>query len=223
MAVPQQQRARETRQRLIEGSARVFARLGYTATALSDIHAETAISKGALYFHFRSKEEVARAVLAEEQRIAQASAERVIAAAPSSLAAAMALCADFGRLVSSDDVVRAGVRLTNEADRFDPPLASPFEDWIPAIAALLSAAVAEGDVRAEVDTDALARFVIPAFTGVQLVSAVLTGYDDLPERLREMWLLLLPGIAVPEQMERIRSVLDDTLPGSWPESTKRPA
>jgi hypothetical protein len=37
-----------------------------------------------------------------------------------------------------------------------------------------------------------------AFTGVQLVSNVLTRRSDLPDRVDEMWQILLPGIVCDE-------------------------
>ena len=134
----QQQRAHLTRERAIEGAAAVFARVGYAAASISDISAETGVSKGSLYFHFSSKEEIARAVLEREQELGKASAERVIAASASSLEASMGLCADFAHWMSTSILARAGVRLTTETTAFDPPLRGPFEDWMPLIGALLA-------------------------------------------------------------------------------------
>lgn len=208
----QQQRAQLTRERAIEGAAAVFARVGYAAASISDISSETGVSKGSLYFHFSSKEEIARAVLEREQELGKQSAERVIAASASSLEATMGLCADFAHWMSTSILARAGVRLTTETTTFDPPLRGPFEDWIPLIGALLAGAAAEGDLRPDVDPPTLAHFLIPAFTGVQMASGVLTGYGDLIRRVREMWLVVLPGMVRPERMAAALEALDRVLP-----------
>lgn len=208
----QQQRAQVTRERAIDGAAAVFARLGYAAASISDISAETGVSKGSLYFHFSSKEEIARAVIELEQELGKQSAERVIAASASSLEATMGLCADFAHWMSTSILARAGVRLTTETTTFDPPLRGPFEDWIPLIASLLGGAQAEGDLREDVDPATVAHFVIPAFTGVQMASGVLTGYEDLVRRVREMWVVILPGVVRAERLEAALASLDRVLP-----------
>ncbi|MET0974187.1 MAG: ScbR family autoregulator-binding transcription factor [Leifsonia sp.] len=208
----QQQRAQVTRDRALEGAAAVFARLGYAAASLTDISAETGVSKGSLYFHFRSKEDLARAIVAREQELGKESAERVIAAAASSLEATMGLCADFARHMATNQFARAGARLTTETTTFDPPLRGPFEDWIVLIGTLLTGAAAEGDLRTDVDPAVIAHFVIPAFTGVQMASAVLTDYADLVLRVREMWTVVLPGMVRPERLDAALASLDRVLP-----------
>ena len=59
----QQQRAQETRRRIIEAAERVFGREGYGQAAVDDILAEADISRGAFYHHFGNKEEVFKALL----------------------------------------------------------------------------------------------------------------------------------------------------------------
>lgn len=210
--MPQQERARITRERVIEGASRVFARVGFAGASLSDITAEAGMSKGALYFHFTSKEHIARAIVDHEQAVAKESAARVIAAAGSPLEAVMGLCGDFARLVTSDPLIRAGVRLTSEAADFHPPLASPFDDWFMVLEHLFGDAVSVGQVRTDLDVAVFVRFAIPAFTGVQLVSGALTGYADFVPRVREMWLILLPAIASPGRLADALTALDRVLP-----------
>ncbi|WFR71316.1 hypothetical protein P9209_19685 [Prescottella defluvii] len=54
----------------------------------------------------------------------------------------------------------------------------------------------------------MARFLSGSFTGVQLVSQVLAGREDLEQRIDEMWSLLLPSIATsqdPAELAEIRA------------------
>jgi AcrR family transcriptional regulator len=53
-------RARETRARILEHAARVFAERGYEGTSFNDLIRTSGMTKGAFYFHFHSKEEVSR-------------------------------------------------------------------------------------------------------------------------------------------------------------------
>lgn len=53
-----QRRREETYQQILEAAYQVFARRGYEAATVDEIAAECGISKGALYHHFPSKEEL---------------------------------------------------------------------------------------------------------------------------------------------------------------------
>lgn len=55
------QKAERTRQTIIEASAHLFNRQGYAGTSMDDIKRATGLSKGGLYAHFKSKEEIALA------------------------------------------------------------------------------------------------------------------------------------------------------------------
>jgi AcrR family transcriptional regulator len=56
---------REARDELLSASLRVFARRGYRESGVDEIAAEAGYSKGALYWHFSSKEELLMALLDE--------------------------------------------------------------------------------------------------------------------------------------------------------------
>jgi TetR/AcrR family transcriptional repressor of nem operon len=56
-------KAKQTRQFIIEQAAPVFNTKGIAATAMSDVMAVTKLSKGSLYVHFKDKEELSHAVV----------------------------------------------------------------------------------------------------------------------------------------------------------------
>src|SRR5205823_1982312 len=56
---------RETRAELLSAALRVFAQRGYRQASVDEIAAEAGYSKGALYWHFSSKEELLVALLDE--------------------------------------------------------------------------------------------------------------------------------------------------------------
>lgn len=58
-----QPRGQATRAEIINVARRLFSQHGYHSTGLSDIQEATGLTKGAFYHHFRSKEELAHAVL----------------------------------------------------------------------------------------------------------------------------------------------------------------
>lgn len=53
-----EQKARETRAKIVEYSTKLFLEKGYKGVTMSDILKATNLSKGAFYHHFKSKEEL---------------------------------------------------------------------------------------------------------------------------------------------------------------------
>src|SRR5271156_179149 len=59
-------RADTTRGQILRAAAHQFARRAYHDVGLDDILAEAELTKGAMYFHFRSKHALAVAIIEEE-------------------------------------------------------------------------------------------------------------------------------------------------------------
>ncbi len=58
-----QARSELTRQKIITAAVDLFSEHGYPATGLGDIIARAEMTKGALYYHFDSKESLAEAII----------------------------------------------------------------------------------------------------------------------------------------------------------------
>jgi AcrR family transcriptional regulator len=56
-------RRTDTRDRALAVALELFARHGYTATSLREIAEQLGVTKAALYFHFRTKEEILTAIM----------------------------------------------------------------------------------------------------------------------------------------------------------------
>ena len=72
-----QDRAKATREAIINGAAAVFEEHGYGSASLTQVSEAAGVTKGALYFHFKSKDDLARAVIEEQHRIAVAAGESI--------------------------------------------------------------------------------------------------------------------------------------------------
>ncbi|MCD2115067.1 TetR/AcrR family transcriptional regulator [Rhodococcus rhodochrous] len=204
-----QARAVATRHQLVAAAAAAFDQRGFEGASLGDIiEAGTGLSKGALYFHFKSKDELADAVVQRQHEISLAAVEAIAATHASALEQIVMLCHEMGRQIVQDPIVRAGIRLTLEFSGGEgpPDPAGPYRDWIEACRQLAETAIAEGDLPGTVDAPELARFVISAFTGVQMVSNVLDRRVDLEQRIDQMWRFLLPGIMVPARRRTSDSI-----------------
>ncbi|MDQ4501345.1 ScbR family autoregulator-binding transcription factor [Sinomonas sp. ASV322] len=201
-----QERAVITRNAIIRGAAEVFAEHSYAQASLSDIVARANVTKGALYFHFKSKEELASAVIDEQHKAVLEGAVIVAAMGRSALDTLVLLSVDFCRQLLDDVVVRAGIRLTLEGVEVGRDLRALYSDWVASTEGIIDRGIADGILRPVLPAADLARYMVGAFTGVQLVSEMLAERSDLLERVEHLWSLLVPAMVAPHLVEEASSV-----------------
>ncbi|MGW1658504.1 ScbR family autoregulator-binding transcription factor [Streptomyces atratus] len=194
-----QERALRTRRAILEAASIVFEKRGFVAAPLSEIIAASGVTKGALYFHFSSKEELARGVIE-----AQFSAMGQLRLQGSPLQQAIDSTHAVAHALQHVPLVRAGVRLVIEQGSFTEPDPEPYLRWVEPAQAFLEQARTEGELRPEVDVLAVAQLIVALFTGTQLMAQVLTQWEDLDERITAFWRVVLPGLAMPEALRRLK-------------------
>ncbi|MCU1529879.1 MAG: hypothetical protein JWP75_3642 [Frondihabitans sp.] len=198
---PRQVRAQVTQAAIIQAAATVFAQRGYARATLDVVAVEAGVTKGALYFHFSSKHDLANAVIHEETRLTGKRLRNVLAEGLPGLATMIRLHADFTRQLLSDVVVAAGVKLTTEELVAHLDIELPYGSWQKVLHSLVVKAIQEGDIRADLDPAILTRYLIGAYTGVEIVSNSLHGRADLYERVRQMWQIVLPAVVPTDRLE----------------------
>lgn len=194
-----QGRAEVTRQAILDGAASVFDRLGFGEASLADIARQAGVTKGALYFHFRSKESLAHA-LVEEQFEAVNRVEGV--QRELGVQSLIDRSHFLGRALCREVRVRAGLRLVLERGLLDGGDPRLYEEWIEQYRVSLAFGQGRGDVRPEVDTTGVATYLVGAFMGIQITSEFRTRRADLHARVADMWRFLLPVIVPPRRLER---------------------
>jgi AcrR family transcriptional regulator len=180
-------RARDTRERIIEAAATAFAQRGFAGTSLNQMLRDSGISKGALYFHFPSKEALAIAVI-DHLRSAWLEATLAGVDGPSRGSHRLQLMARASTAAYHDvSGYRALGKLCWEllALRPDlgPELRATFGMWTDAIEAVLRQAQEAGDLRRDIDVRGLAELSSAAFIGMQELSELMTGGADLDARV----------------------------------------
>jgi AcrR family transcriptional regulator len=199
--VNQQPRAVATRRNLLMAAAHVFERRGYAATTTREILAEAGATRGALYFHFSSKEQIAVAVTRLQYDVwpeVVASAED---RAPTPLDALLVALEEVVDRFQHDPVVRAGVRLSLERDVVSPDMPLPFVGWERLLGGVLQRAAEAGQLRPGVDPAAEARVLVAAFFGIQHRSLILAQRADLPQRFAEFWVRWMPTLSADRQFD----------------------
>jgi AcrR family transcriptional regulator len=193
-----QERAEITRQVILDGAATAFDSAGFGSTSLSDVVKHAGVTKGALYFHFESKEALARTLIAE-----QFAAVGLLAPTERpGVQTAIDLTHGMAHGLRTNARVRAGIRLVIEFGSFTDPDPAPYNRWIETIRDCLAPAQGRGDLKPEVNVTDVATFVVGSFTGVQVTSHVRTGREDLHHRISDMWTFLLPGIVPARRISR---------------------
>ncbi|MCX4554469.1 TetR/AcrR family transcriptional regulator (plasmid) [Streptomyces sp. NBC_01267] len=191
MGQPKQERAVQTREVILHAAAEVFDEYGFAGASITKILKRAGATAGAMYFHFESKEGLARAVMnAQPQTI-------VPWLDSTGLQRLVDITLIWAHQLQVDPMLRAGVRLTGEQATFGIQDAAPYTAWIEIMKQCLDIAVEKGELLPGVGPQEVAEFVVEACTGMQTVAAVVSGRRDLSERAVRMWRLLLPGIAVP--------------------------
>ena len=163
-----QERAKISRRQILQGAADRFEVTGYGSTSMNDIVSAAQMTKGAVYFHFSSKDELAQAVIEEQHQISISAFTAVAATGAPALEQLVMVCHEMGRQLVAEPIVRAGIRLTLELASADGSQ-GPYVAWIRELRKLAEAAKLEGDIRDDVEPESVGRVVISAFTGVQLV------------------------------------------------------
>ncbi|MFI0241799.1 TetR family transcriptional regulator [Streptomyces sp. NPDC016845] len=178
-----QLRARRTRRRLLRAAAQEFARLGYSGARLTDVVDRIGMTKGALYGHFTSKQELAAAVRDEALHRWETLRADVAATRSDALGRLRALAERLVRCMERDPHVRAAVRFA--ADRRPEP---GERDLLAAV----TAHVAVLAQQAEDDGHLTAALPARIFTDL-LITTVFAGDrsgSDRRTRLNGLWDLL---------------------------------
>ena len=161
-----------TRQTLLEAAFAEIHRNGFQAASLAQILADTGLTKGALYHHFPDKKALGLAVVDEVIRPSLAAMMfDPLAETRRPLAAMQALLA---AKAGEDDpmVVSLGCPLNNLMQEMSPVdetfrlrLNAVFQSWVEVLTAALKRGIEEGEVRADVDAESTAFFIVSALEG----------------------------------------------------------
>lgn len=174
-------------------------------TSIAAIATGAGVSQGALHFHFRTKHQIALAVIDEQNVRTFAAVDPVD---PSPIAGLVRVSRHMVDLLLADPVVRAGIRLSLDNEVFAGATSSAYDQWINGVADEFRRAVAVGELRTELTAEQLGATMVSYFTGVQLVSRVRTGHADLFGAVRTIWTVLLDGVVDQAHRARLRGTVD---------------
>ncbi|BBX26612.1 TetR/AcrR family transcriptional regulator [Mycolicibacterium alvei] len=192
-------RAELTRLQILQAAARQFARTPYSLVSLDDILADANVTKGALYFHFRSKHALALSIVERRVTLAKRAVEDVLAR---NLSGAETLI-DLSCLAAAEDIgdpiARACLNLIESIGHADGVRARTLDSWVQGFAGIAKRAIGEGDFTADTDPEAVARLLVSIHLGVRQTSDLDDPHRFLSD-LEHTWRLVLPGFVEPERL-----------------------
>lgn len=191
------ERAAATRHHLLDIAARRFAAQGYAATSLRDLIEASGLSKGAFYFHFASKRDLAVEVFRAKQDQLIAAVTAAMDPERPALEQLRQVWSARALAVASDPGVGSLRRLA-AALAEDPALERELSAFharpIELIGGLLAQAQRDGEVRADVDPERAAQAAFAGAIGLDEVSQRETGMADLLERSDAFLEIFLHGV-----------------------------
>ncbi|MGC4933150.1 TetR family transcriptional regulator [Gordonia sp. DT30] len=196
-----------TRKRIIESAATVFAQMGYDKARMTTLVDATGLTKGAVYFHFDSKEALALAVLETKHAEWLADVNARLAGLPEGRRRLEGLLPTMLAIHDDDRSVWAVSKLSRSlADlESDNPMrrhiARLSQTWVEMVADVIRRAQELREVRGDIDPVGAAVALVGAFDGVKAIHDTLTegGEEPFASGASALGSMILTGLMTPDR------------------------
>ncbi|MFD7439593.1 ScbR family autoregulator-binding transcription factor [Streptomyces sp. NPDC059861] len=219
-----QKRSERTVERLVVAAAEQFARHGYVRATLADISHHAGVTKGALFFHFSTKDEVAMAVQERGREVMERAVLQLEATGGTYLQLVVDLTYELGRLLRENVFVRASVRIAREREPGDiggivvgrePPGDDGTPDfygqWLGRLGGLLDEARRAGELGRSVAESSARTPVAAAVSGLETLTWLGVPADECETWLADLWELTLPALASEDGLRAVRTTAPSVL------------
>jgi TetR/AcrR family transcriptional regulator, transcriptional repressor for nem operon len=163
-------RSDSTREQILRAAAHQFAQRPYYAVGLDDILAEAQLTKGAMYFHFRSKHALALAIVDEQNVKSDAGIKDVLSRKLSGLETLI----DVSYLVAIGDITqnlaRAAFNLLESVGRTEKLQERLLHGWIELLGEIAGRGIREGDIVDHGDPEDIGRLLVSIYMGLRQAS-----------------------------------------------------
>ncbi|MBJ8340480.1 MULTISPECIES: TetR/AcrR family transcriptional regulator [Antrihabitans] len=200
-----QARAEITRDSVLAGAADVFLRLGYANASLSEIIAQSNVTKGALYFHFGSKEELARAVVDQGSERLNEACKGFFDSRVPALEACIGISYVIADLTQNDPMVAAMLKLNHQIGDYRGTQGDSIAAfWEKTHRILAERAIEQGDLESDLDPEVVGMLWQELTAGVHVVAVGTDSVDQMAARMERLWYFLLPSLVPKEKLSYFR-------------------
>lgn len=193
-------RADSTRQQILRAAAAQFARLPYHQVGLDEVLAEAELTKGAMYFHFRSKHALALAIIEDQITRSNETITELLARKLSGLETLIDYFYQLAVRDISEDISRSALHLVESIGRIEGLQSKLHRAWIDNLVIAVQRGIEEGDVVETADPTDVSRLLASSYMGLRQTSDL----DDPQQFLgdfQRMWAVVLPGFVRPERID----------------------
>ncbi|MER5934012.1 ScbR family autoregulator-binding transcription factor [Streptomyces sp. NPDC002054] len=205
-----QERSERTRRKLVHAGAELFNRNGYANATLGDIAGAAGVTKGALYFHFASKDELAEAVQQRGITMLNDSVRSLRERGVPPLQALVDITHWLARTLHEEPAIPASFRITKECSGLRPPVTDFHRAWIAAVCGLLRQARDAGELHGKNRWESAESLVAAAACGIEVMAGTGMPYGELRRRVAALWTLLLPSLVPAGRESGYRTSAPDT-------------
>jgi AcrR family transcriptional regulator len=195
-----QARSEATRRKIITSAVELFNEIGYPAAGLGDIIERAEMTKGALYYHFDSKESLATAIIEEGSAHLVEAFRSITASSAPALECIIHGVFVVADLMSTDQIARSGTHLLRAFGEFNDVAARTYGGWTAEMTECTRQAIDEGDLRGDLDPQAVGETIVGSMLGAELLANATTAGADVLQHLARTWKVLLPAIVSPESL-----------------------
>ncbi|WP_256105399.1 ScbR family autoregulator-binding transcription factor [Streptomyces sp. ODS05-4] len=211
-----QSRSEHTRRRLVRAGAELFDRNGYAQATLGQIAASAGLTKGALYFHFSSKDGLVEAIEERAQGRLRDFVRRQREQRVPPVQSLIDLTHLLARTLHQDPVVRASFRIAQESAGRQPPGADFHQPYLAEAQALLGRARAEGALRDPHLAEGARALLSATVCGIAVLSATGSGHVEPGPGITGLWDRLLPTLVPAGDLARYRTHPPEDVPDGSP-------
>ena len=163
-------RSDTTREQILRAAAHQFAQRPYYAVGLDDILADAQLTKGAMYFHFRSKHALALAIVDEQTVRSGAAFQELFTRKLSGLETLI----DVSFLIAmgdiTEDITRAAFNLIESVGRTEKLQERLLGGWIQLLGEIAGRGIREGDIIDRGDPEDIGRLLVAIYMGLRQAS-----------------------------------------------------
>jgi TetR/AcrR family transcriptional repressor of nem operon len=196
---PTDARADSAREQILRAAAHQFASRSYSLVSLDDILREAEVTKGAMYFHFRSKHALAVALVDMQTEVMRDTINELLANKLSGLETLIDICYYLAMQEVTVDLAKASLHLLEAIGRTDDLQAKRLTEWIAGFTEIAKRAGEEGDLLQTADPAEVSKLVVSLYAGIRQVSD-LNNPEQYLRDIQSVWVQVLPGFVNPERL-----------------------
>lgn len=195
MGMAKEPRAEVTRRAIINSAATSFIHDGYSGASLNEMCSRAGVTKGAMYFHFSTKEDLARALVTVYSDKLLATLGSIPDQSGMGIESLIDWTFAVSRLIATDTNAKAGARMMQEIGRRNGVSDSFMAEIATHVGAHLDQAVASGDVQSEISMELVAQNLVMQLRGLQEEAAGdAQAFNGFVQALNVWWQLVLAAL-----------------------------